>query len=220
MGDALANYKKQAQQYCDEMKEKYQYDVELAWATGSFHQELEKVIEAHQATAVVMGMPEKSLEQELLGNTTTSAISKLGIPVLAVPHCTEYKGVRQILFACDVEKGIEAEILQRVRDVALSFDAQVTVFHVQNKVADLKDQGVSEEIDELLDDGLEGVNYTYKNVSSNAVIQAIQQEVKNIKADMLIMVPQKHGFWGSMVHRSKTRMMASHSEVPLLTIPI
>ena len=226
VGDALENYKKQAQRHCDELQEKHQYKVELAWATGNFLQELQQVIETYGATAVVMGMPGKSLEQELLGNTTTSAISKLQIPVLAVPQGTEYKGVKQILFACDVENGVEAKILERIRDLALSFGAKVTVFHVQKKVSALKDEeaalkneDISQQIDDIFDDGLDGVNYTYKNVSSNAVIRAIHAEVKQIEADMLIMVPQKHGFWGSMVHRSKTRMMASHSEVPLLTIP-
>lgn len=220
VADALENYKKYAREHVEKLQKKFNYPLELEWATGNFHDELKKVIEKYQARAVVMGMPEKSLEQELLGNTTTSAINKLGIPVLAVPHGTQYSGVKQILFACDVEKGVEEQVLQRVRDVAMSYGAEVTVFYVQKKVKDLETAAAQPPLLKILEDGLEGVSYTYKNVSSNAVIQSIHDEVKNIQADLLIMVPQKHGFWASMVHRSKTRQMASHSDVPLFTIPL
>lgn len=220
VADALENFKMQAQSHVLKLQEKYDYPLELEWTTGNFHDELKKVIEKYETRAVVMGMPEKSLEQELLGNTTTSAIHKLRVPVLAVPRSTKYTGVKQILFACDVEKGVEEQVLQRVREVAMSYGAQVTVFYVQKKVKDLEAASTDSPILKILEDGLEGVSYTYKNVSSNAVIQAIHEEVKNIQADLLIMVPQKQGFWASMVHRSKTRQMASHSEVPLFTIPL
>lgn len=220
VADALENYKKLAQEHVEKLQKKYNYPMELEWVTGNFHDELKKVIQKYEARAVVMGMPEKSLEQELLGNTTTSAINKIGIPVLAVPLGTQYSGVKQILFACDVEKGVEEQVLQRVREVAMSYGAEVTVFYVQKKVKDLESVSKTAPILKILEDGLEGVAYTYKNVSSNAVIQAIHEEVKNTQADLLMMVPQKHGFWASVVHRSKTRQMASHSDVPLFTIPL
>lgn len=220
VADALENYKKLAQEHVEKLQKKYNYPMELEWVTGNFHDELKKVIQKYEARALVMGMPEKSLEQELLGNTTTSAINKIGIPVLAVPLGTQYSGVKQILFACDVEKGVEEQVLQRVREVAMSYGAEVTVFYVQKKVKDLESASKTAPILKILEDGLEGVTYTYKNVSSNAVIQAIHEEVKNTQADLLMMVPQKHGFWASVVHRSKTRQMASHSDVPLFTIPL
>lgn len=220
VADALENYKKLAQEHVEKLQKKYNYPMELEWVTGNFHDELKKVIQKYEARAVVMGMPEKSLEQELLGNTTTSAINKIGIPVLAVPLGTQYSGVKQILFACDVEKGVEEQVLQRVREVAMSYGAEVTVFYVQKKVKDLESASKTAPILKILEDGLEGVTYTYKNVSSNAVIQAIHEEVKNTQADLLMMVPQKHGFWASVVHRSKTRQMASHSDVPLFTITL
>jgi hypothetical protein len=70
-----------------------------------------------------------------------------------------------------------------------------------------------------IDDGLEGIDYYYKNVQSDSIIEGIANEVKSVAADLLIMVPEQHGFWGSMVHRSKTRIMASGLNIPLFSIP-
>jgi nucleotide-binding universal stress UspA family protein len=48
------------------------------------------VVAEYQPEMIVMGMEEKSLEQELLGNTTTSIIKKLRTPVLAVPRNLQF----------------------------------------------------------------------------------------------------------------------------------
>src|SRR6218665_3347284 len=53
-----------------------------AICTYSFlEDELPRIIEQTKADVVVMGMAERSFEQELLGNSTTTAIKNLHIPV-------------------------------------------------------------------------------------------------------------------------------------------
>ncbi|MNR37414.1 hypothetical protein D3C85_1554260 [compost metagenome] len=64
------------------------------------------------------------------------------------------------------------------------------------------------------------VIYYYRNIESTEVIKAIKQEVLDTSTDLLVMVPQKHGFWDSLMHRSKTRAMASGNNIPLLSIPM
>ncbi|MNX96122.1 hypothetical protein D3C86_1284240 [compost metagenome] len=63
------------------------------------------------------------------------------------------------------------------------------------------------------------MKYIYKTVRSNAVINEIEKEIKRYQADILVMVPKKYGFWDSLVHKSKTRIMASGLDVPLLSFP-
>ncbi|MNH31162.1 hypothetical protein D3C79_915000 [compost metagenome] len=64
------------------------------------------------------------------------------------------------------------------------------------------------------------VVYYYRNTESTEVIKAIKQEVLDTQTDLLVMIPQKHGFWSSLMHRSKTRAMASGNNIPLLSIPM
>ncbi|HEY0175411.1 MAG TPA: universal stress protein, partial [Pedobacter sp.] len=63
------------------------------------------------------------------------------------------------------------------------------------------------------------MTYSFKDVQSGAVIQAIKKEIIAAEAELLIMVPGKYGFWSSLLHRSKTNMMASGLNVPLLSVP-
>lgn len=216
--DAIDRNRMQLENKAQKLSEYHGVEVIAEWATGDFYTELKRIIEDREVELVVMGMAKKSVEQDLLGNTTTLAINQLKFPVLAIPDEVEFKGIHKIVFACDIVRGIHAQILERVRKVALSFGAEVEIFHVNSKLKTIEDQ-VSDLPPEF-GDGLSGINYSYKNVSSNAVLRAIRDEVIESGAELLIMVPYKYGFWGSMVHTSKTRIMASGSSIPLLSIPI
>jgi nucleotide-binding universal stress UspA family protein len=210
---------KQLDQLSEQVAQQYAIKVKPLWAMGGFYEEIKRTIDEYNCDIVVMGMPEKSFEQDLLGNTTTSALNKLHVPVLAIPLQAQFSGIRKMVFATDREKGFHAQVLEKVRETAKIFDAEVTVFHVDKEIEALTEQTTLDQ-DPSLASGLEGVQYTYKNVQSKWVIEAIQEEVKAQQADLLIMVPYRYGFWSALVHRSKTRAMASRSDVPLLSIPV
>jgi len=199
------------------LSKKYNVKVTPYLASGNFYESLVACINQFEAAAVIMGMANRSVEQDLLGNTTTATIHKLQFPILAIPVTTKYHGFRKILFACDMEKGVEDKVLQNVHEIATAFGATVEVVYVKDKISAL--QGEEEAEHAAIDKTFSGINYYYKNIQSRKIIHAIQDEIKETSADLLIMAPYKYGFWDSMVHRSKTRMMASGNNVPLLSLP-
>ncbi|SEM29071.1 Nucleotide-binding universal stress protein, UspA family [bacterium A37T11] len=204
----------------DDIKTRYGITVLYETAMLDVFEELTSLIQKYDARAVVMGTAAKSIEQDLLGNTTTFAISKVKIPVLAIPLGVTFSGIKKILFACDVLRGVHQRILERVKETASRFGAEVEVFYVSKVINEIIENEDGQSPSNAIDESLEGVTYYYKNVQSNAIIHAIEDEIKEIGADLLIMVPNKYGFWKSLIHRSKTRMMASRTEIPLLSINI
>lgn len=198
------------------ISEIYHIETDVYFATGNFYEELSNCIQLHQTDLVVMGMAEKSLEQDLLGNTTTQVIDRLKFPILSIPLNAKYNGIKHILFACDISRGIHRVILDRVHDFAADFGATVEVFYVRQKAEELsRDQEL-----ELVDASLNEVDHYYKQVHSSKIIKAIEKEITTSKTDLLIMVPYRHGFWHSLLHKSKTRVMASGNSVPLLSLPL
>ena len=195
----------------------YKVNVVPHFATGNFYEELVRCIDQHKADVVVMGMAKKTIEQDLLGNTTTSTIHRLTFPILAVPIHATYHGFKSVLFACDIERGVQEKVLENLHALSVDFGSTIEIFHVETKMAELRHE---QEVGHLpFDQALSGINYAYKNIQSPRIIQAIKQEIEAINADLLVMVPYKYGFWSSMVHRSKTRMMASGNNIPLLSLP-
>ncbi|WP_113662006.1 universal stress protein [Pedobacter nanyangensis] len=194
----------------------YHIKTDIHFASGDFYEELVGCIHLHRADLLVMGMPEKSLEQDLLGNTTTQVIDRLKFPTLSVPLQAQYKGIKHILFACDIARGVHAKILDDVKALAKDFGAKVEVFHVRQKAEDLANH---EEL-ALVDTSLAQVDHFYKQVQSSKIIKAIEDEIKASETDLLVMVPYRHGFWDSLLRKSKTRVMASGNSVPLLSLPL
>ena len=104
--------------------------------------------------------------------------------------------------------------------MALALKAEVEIFHVEKSVDQLKTEVNDTETVVAIEEVLKDVPHYYKNVESDQVVRVIEEEIININADLLIMVPQKYGFLESLIHRSKTRLMASNNNVPLLSIPL
>lgn len=181
---------------------------------------LKKLLRKYEANLVVMGMSAKDLDQEFISNTTTAAIKKMKFPVLAVPLGAKFTRMKKILFACDVLGGVSAKILERIKELAQGMQSEVEVFFVDEKIEELKNNSTDTLAIDVISDGLNGITYSHKNVRSNTVIKEIGKEIINFQAELLIMIPKKYGFWASLIHKSKTRMLASGLDIPLLSIPL
>lgn len=216
MNHGLALAKLELAEAAQKLEKEYQIKVTPHIASGDITDELNRCFVTHDADMLVLGMPEKSVEQDLLGNTTTLVINKIKYPIMAIPKSVKFEGIKKILFACDVTKGVHGIILERVKSVARSFGAKVEVFYVCRKQHELS--AVDTVHLDSIYAGLDGIDYSYNNVTSDSVVESIKDEIKETSSDLLVMVPYKYGFLSSMVHRSKTRMMASESNVPLLSL--
>lgn len=212
MLDEMRQSKKASfEQYASNLAVENNIEIEIIVRIGDFLEEIEEVATENKSTLLVMGMPQKSFEQDLLGNTTTASIYKLKFPILAIPESAQFTGIRKILFACDLTRGVHGTVLEKVKEYAQMFNAVVQVFYVGKAIKNLETEG-------NINKSLEGVAFSYKNVNSDSVIKAIQQEANDFGADLLIMTPHKYGFWSSIIHRSKTRAMASNGIIPLLSL--
>ena len=216
----VAKRKVEFENYCEKLTTQYDILVKPHFATGDYLQELEECVAQHKGDLVTLGSGNKSLEQDMLGNTTTRVIGRLKTPAIVIPpNIPAFTPFKKLLFSCDITRGIHAKVLQRVKDFAHTFKAEVEVFHITKAVKQLHDAEYDKH-QSLLKEGLSGVTYLYQNVESDKIIETINKRIDAIHADILIMVPYKYGFWNSLVHRSKTKLMASRTKIPLLSIPL
>ncbi|MBS7254598.1 universal stress protein [Flavobacterium branchiicola] len=197
----------------------FKIETESICTYSFLEDELPRIIDQTKADVVVIGMAERSFEQELLGNSTTSAIKNLKIPVLAVPEKARFQSVKKVLYAYDNLSFSAIKKFSWIKNALGDLEAEIEFFSVDDKLDDLKEEQRRVLMSSNIEKEFEDVKYLYKTVRSNAVIDEIKKEIKNYQADLLIMVPQKYGFWDSFVHRSKTRILAAGLDIPLLSFP-
>lgn len=176
--------------------------------------ELSILINDNQVELVVMGMAVSSLQQDLMGNTTTSVIKNISIPVLAVPGNALFNNPKKILFASDNKK-LSVQRLRWFTRFTEDLKAEVEFFSVEERSGELSLGADKENVEE------QSLTFkvVFKSLNSNKVLNEIKKEINNYNADILVMMPQKHGFWDSIVHVSKTRSMAAGLDIPLLSLP-
>ena len=192
--------------------------VECLTSTSDLKEELDYQVERLKADLVVMGMSEAH-SGYWSGNNTTSVIQHAKYPILAVPEEASFDGISKILLAFDPACIYAANKLPLLMEVAACFKAQVEVCHIE-KIGKSTTKGIhmgntSFNVETLLNE----VDHSYKEIIEDNILKGIEKEIEDLKADLLVMVPHKYGFWEGIWHKSKTLKMVRRINIPLLTLP-
>ena len=196
----------------------YGVTVECLTRTSDLREELDYQVESLKADLVVMGMSEAH-SGYWLGNTTTSVIHHAKYPILAVPEEASFDGISKILLAFDPACIDAANKLSLLMEVAACFKAQIEVCHVEKIVKPVTNQIHAGNTSFNVEILLNGVDHSYKEITEDDILKGIEREIEDLKADLLVMVPHKYGFWESIWRKSKTLKMVRRTRIPLLTLP-
>lgn len=200
-----------------EISAKYSIEVLPYYTTGDFCEELEHCTSDKKIDLVVLGLAQKTLEQEVLGNTTSKILHKLKFPTLSIPLGAKYKGISNVILADDMNQDFNLNIDKNIFELIRHLESKIEIFHVSEKVKEVNAN--KSDIMAIIEADKEFDTIMYKDMVSSEVIQSIKEEILLLKADLLIMFPHNYDFWNSLIHRSKTNMMLSNIDIPLLAIP-
>lgn len=202
-----------------ELAREYAIEVSCFCNYSFVEQQLAYLIEETKAQLVVMGMARRSFEQDLMGNSTTNVIKNITIPVLAIPENAKFKEASKILYACDILSLSAMKKFNWLKNLVGTIGGEIEIFSVEKTIDHLKEKHQEIVLSDGYKEDFQDVKYVYKAVKSNTVIEEIHKEIEHYSADILVMVPRKYGFWDSLVHKSKTRIMAAGLNIPLLSLP-
>lgn len=176
---------------------------------------IDRICQEEAADLVVMGITGGSqLEEILVGSNTVDVVKNSSYPVIVVPTSAAFKPVRKIVFACDmrnVAKTTRRDVLHKVLD---AFKPELHVLNVQKDDSGHVHPEGNQELDRLL----RQYNPQYHFVSDPSKVEGINSFAEQQQADLLLLVPKKHGLFDSIFKRSTTSRIAFHTNVPLLSI--
>ena len=195
----------------------YRIHCESFTKRSDLKDELDYQMNRLKATLLVMGINEARSAYEF-ENTTTSIIHHAKYPILAVPTDASFGGISKILFAFDAASIFATNKLPLLTEVAVEFDAQVQICHVEKTIKYAgKIPGASSTFN--IETLLNKVKHFYKEITEEDVLEGIEKEVEYTHPDLLVMVPRRYSFWEGIRHKSKTLKMVRRTHIPLLTLP-
>lgn len=180
---------------------------------GSVQHQLEEICNRKNPFAVVMGIKDSPTKRLLFGSNALFAMKHLHYPLLIIPEGTTFHSIQKIVLACDLtdcNKTIPVDYLKELQHV---FNASLDVLNVNTKkIEQLKSSTEFAPLKDLLHD----LYPTYHFNIGNTVEEGINKFLEESNADLLLLLPKKHGMFE--FHKSHTKKMALNAGLPIMTI--
>ncbi|MBS1563379.1 MAG: universal stress protein, partial [Bacteroidetes bacterium] len=183
---------------------------------GDVLTQLKEYCDKLEPFAVVMGPHGKpAIERLLFGSNTLQAITALSWPLLVVPHDAIYTRVQKIGLACDFREIKESMPVAAIRDIVSQFRAELHVVHVSNTPAwqDMHEhQEEFRELRQLLDT----LHPMYHFMNRDSIEDGLHEFARKSRMDILIIIPRHHGLLSGLFHKSQTKQVLLHTQLPVL----
>lgn len=186
---------------------------------GGSYEKILEAIDRYTIDLVVMGMQGgEAVSQALLGSTTISVMQKSRVPMLAVPGGITFNQFATIVFAINLSKLHARADLHFVSDFVKTFKANLQVLHLYRNQTQQYTFDATYPL-QLLTEQFREIPYTINfDVNAN-VAQGIQDFIRTEKADLLVLIPQKHTVLERLLDKSVTGKITARPLVPLLALP-
>lgn len=167
------------------------------------------------ADIIVVGTKGKSkLTDLLIGSTTYNVIRNAKSPVLTVPLGATFTKFDQLVFATDLMEPTKTSTERMVHFLKRKFNAYISAASVRSDSKELTEQDLRS-MDKLNDSNM----VDEMNVLSNANIATeLLNFCSHKKADLLIVVAKHTSFFKRFFHKSITKELVSHENLPILVL--
>jgi len=183
--------------------------------TGELQRHLSEFCKSIRPFAIVCGSAEGSLERLLNGTSTIDKLRELTWPLLIVPERSTFRSIRNVLIACDTEDihaGIVSArpVLETLRN---AFAPRFVALHVvvDGEASEEKLAAEFQSWKDVL--GTDDPALTF--IRRPDIAKGISEYLESHTADMLLVLPKKHGWPDG--RRSRSREIISKL-VPILSL--
>lgn len=157
-----------------------------------------------------------SLASKLLGSITSNALAKVKKPILVVPEKAIDFDIKNIVLASDLHTQ-SSEKLNALIVLAKAFSARVNILYV-NTHAEEK-PAIAKAIEGVkLNALLRDVDHDFVVTDNYDAEEGINQYAATHQTDVLAVIPHHYGFFERLFHRSISKKLSLHSNIPLLVL--
>jgi nucleotide-binding universal stress UspA family protein len=172
---------------------------------------LKEKIELESPMLIVMGTSGDGSDSILWGSIAVKALRSFSAPVLAVPAKAVWKPVSRICFAADYAQVSDQTPLAEISGWVGRMHAGLLVLHVDSGAEQTPPSPI-------LIEHLQMLNPEYHSIIHEKMDEGVQNFLLHHQVDWLILIPRKYGFFENIFHKSRTKMLAQVSHVPILAL--
>lgn len=167
---------------------------------------------------VVMGTKGATgLKAALLGSNTANIIRNIDRPVIAVPENYQRSDYKHATVCADFSTELESRVdFSTLNEICKVHNADIRVLHVIDPYEDNMVDAKPKEVD--FEQFFPGLNVTMHSNYHDDVQEGIKEFLADNPTNLLVMIRRNYNFIESIFHRSLTRHLAMHTEIPLMVL--
>jgi hypothetical protein len=158
-----------------------------------------------------------ALERLLWGSNTLSAMKKLSRPLIIVPPDAKFTSIKKIGFACDLKHVAETAPVEEIEDLVKRFGAELHVVHVNTEGGQVYGPEIIDE-STLLHEMLDELHPVYHFLNDVNIEVGLSEYAERNKLDLLIVVPKRHSVIDKLFHKSHSKQLVLHTNVPVMSV--
>lgn len=167
---------------------------------------------------IITGMKgEGTTIRKIFGSTVLSLVRKSKMPMLVVPEKAEYKPVKNMALAAEVDPKLNLSCINPLVQICEKFHSKVYVVRVLKTHSDIIDELIYRS--ERVSKKLAQFNVEYKFPRADNVTFALEEFIATHNIDMLGVIPQHHNLLERVFIKSETKELAFYTRVPMLLMP-
>lgn len=190
----------------------------LAHHGDDFIDDLGKAVRHRRADLVIMGITGRTgLSKLLIGSNTLKFAETKAAPVLIVPEKAEYRDIRNVMFATDLNDSYERTPSGPIKDFLRTFTPQLHIVNVdpQHYVSLTESYTKEKNAIEAMFSEFKPEFYFMRLFD---VDEALSLFAKDKNIDLIIAVQKEHSFFDRMFKPSHTKELSYKSDVPVLVV--
>jgi nucleotide-binding universal stress UspA family protein len=164
---------------------------------------------------IIMGTKGHTASSNLLfGNVTAVIIEEAKVPVLTIPHNSNFQGVNRtnILYATNFDKSDDIAI-RKLMTLIYLFDVKIYCVHIGNKKWD---SVLINNMKDHFEKHYSGYKFECALIQDDDIMHGLQQFISEKNIDIISMTTHKRNFIAKFLKPSLTQKMLFHSNTPLL----
>jgi nucleotide-binding universal stress UspA family protein len=194
-------------------------DIKYEAIEGLTINEIITSAKTHDAGLIVIGTQGASnLMDTIMGSNTANLIAKSTVPVLAVPQSAKYLGIHKIVLPTDFHAIKDRSTFDDLLEIVLRFNSKIFILTILKGESNMP---TLEQISEFIElkNYFGRIPYSIHTDVSDDIPEAIEKFAKEILADLIVLIPQKHNFLQLLFNKSLTRKLVLHTHTPILSLP-
>jgi nucleotide-binding universal stress UspA family protein len=152
---------------------------------------------------------------KLFGNTVTSLIKEIQIPILLVPEHAQFNAFENVAIALDFKSEVKLEVLSPLLKM-LPQNHEILLLHVNKE--DEKDQIAGNQLSSF-QKAFNDANFKLHQIINDDIDEGIISFCNDNKVDLLVTFPHKHNFFERLLHNSHSKNITLTTNLPVLFLP-